>query len=93
MAGSYVPISIGQMRNEWFPRRVAEYVTNTQLKDLKTRNIASERDFEFGVKTISKAEPLDIRAQAAAAQARTLKNAVRAVEMERLTVWPTLEAL
>ncbi|KAK4570382.1 hypothetical protein LTR86_002462 [Recurvomyces mirabilis] len=47
--GSIVPISPGQMRNEWLPRRVAEYVTVTEQKSLRLRNVAFERDFDFGL--------------------------------------------
>lgn len=84
-----MPISIGQMRNEWFPRRVAEYVTDTQLKDMKTRNVTAERDFQFGVVEASprpgqSSLASEIRAQLAAQ--RTSKAAIKTVEIERLTV-------
>lgn len=75
--GSYVPISIGQMRNSWFPRRTAEYVTDSQLKELKAKNISAERDFQFGV-------PDPAMAKAATPQSQRLPT--RTVEVEKLTV-------
>lgn len=48
-AGSLVPISLGRMRNEWFPRGVAEYVTQPELRTLRMSNTAVERDVEYGV--------------------------------------------
>lgn len=47
--GAIVPISIGQMRNNWFPRNVAEYITLPERKTLKIQNITAERDFDYGV--------------------------------------------
>ncbi|KAK5107104.1 hypothetical protein LTR62_001852 [Meristemomyces frigidus] len=49
--GSIVPISPGQMRNEWFPRHMAAYVTLAEQKSLRLRNVAFERDFDFGLNT------------------------------------------
>ncbi len=46
--GTYIPISIGRMRNEFFPTRTAEYVTLT-VKEMKAKNITAERDFQFSV--------------------------------------------
>ncbi|KAK4542210.1 hypothetical protein LTR36_007058 [Oleoguttula mirabilis] len=52
--GAIVPISMGQMRNDWFPRRVAEYVTMPELKTLHVKNVAMERDFDFGITSLAK---------------------------------------
>lgn len=51
--GSIVPISMGRMRNEWFPRGVAEYVTQPELRTLRLSNTAMERDVEYGVTDIA----------------------------------------
>lgn len=51
--GALVPISPGAMRNMWFPRRVAEYVTIPELKRLRLNNVAMDRDFEFGVTSLA----------------------------------------
>lgn len=72
-----MPITIGQMRNSWFPQRTAEYVTDTQMKELKTKNISAERDFQFGVP-----DPDEVKAREA--QAQSLPT--RTVEVEKLTV-------
>ncbi|KAK5125800.1 hypothetical protein LTR85_012076 [Meristemomyces frigidus] len=53
--GAIVPISMGQMRNDWFPRRVAEYVTMPELKTLRVKNVAMERDFDFGITSLAQA--------------------------------------
>ena len=52
--GAIVPIPRGQMRNEWFPQHIAEYVTLPELKTLRLKNVAMERDFEFGLTNLVK---------------------------------------
>ena len=47
--GALVPVPRGQMRNEWFPRGVAEYVTAPALKTLRMNKVAMERDYGFGL--------------------------------------------
>lgn len=37
------------MRNEWFPRGIAEYVTQPELRTLRMSNTTIERDVEFGM--------------------------------------------
>jgi len=51
--GSIVPISMGRMRNQWFPRGVAEYVTQPEIRTLKLSNTTIERDVEYGVTDIA----------------------------------------
>lgn len=53
MLGAIVPISMGQMRNDWFPRRVAEYVTMPELKTLRLNNVAMERNFDYGTSSLA----------------------------------------
>lgn len=89
LPGSYVPISTGQMRNEWFPKRVAEYVTDTHLKELKTKQVTTDRDFQFGL-----SDPSDAAHASSAAALGTSslaapvrpKPASKTVEVELLTV-------
>jgi len=50
--GSIVPISTGRMRNEWFPRRVAEYVTVPELRTLRLNNTAMDRNFDYGLPSL-----------------------------------------
>jgi hypothetical protein len=44
---------MGRMRNEWFPRGVAEYVTQPEMRTLRSSNTTVERDVEFGVTDIA----------------------------------------
>lgn len=37
------------MRNILYPRRVAAYVSEEELRDLREREIPIERDFAFGI--------------------------------------------
>ena len=41
------------MRNDWFPRGIADYVTLPALKELRVKNVAMERDFEFGATNLA----------------------------------------
>ena len=52
--GAIVPISVGMMRNTWFPRHIAEYVTLPERRTLRLKNVAIERDFEFGITELAK---------------------------------------
>ncbi|GAB7339386.1 hypothetical protein MBLNU457_6024t1 [Dothideomycetes sp. NU457] len=45
--GAFVTVSVGMMRNEWYPRRLADYVPYTQKKELKANDVSTERDFDF----------------------------------------------
>lgn len=49
--GALVPISPGAMRNDWFPRGIAAYVTAPELKRLRLSNAPIARDFQFGMPT------------------------------------------
>lgn len=35
------------MRNDWYPKRMAEYMTDAQLRELGLENVVSERDSTF----------------------------------------------
>ena len=37
------------MRNSWYPRHKAEYMTGSKYQGLKPQQIAAERDFTFGM--------------------------------------------
>lgn len=99
--GSYVSVSVGQMRNGWYPRSIAAYVTHTELKDLKSRNVQIERDFTYQADEVDKkgkrrrlAESSDKEVDGpAAAEARTkeLEEQLRRrqqVGIERISVCP-----
>ena len=38
------------MRNSWYPRQQAEYVTAATLQGVKPQSLVAERDFTFGIK-------------------------------------------
>lgn len=42
------------MRNDWFPRHIAAYITLPELKTLRLKNIAAERDFDYGVTNLAR---------------------------------------
>jgi hypothetical protein len=67
------------MRNQWLPRRIADYVPVAQVKKLKADNVPIERDFTFGVaRTLVEAE--------APKQEVEEKHYVRPVEIQFLSV-------
>ena len=55
IVGSICPVEPGRMRNSWYPRQKAEYMTASTLQGLKPQDLVAERDFTFGIK--SKEEP------------------------------------
>lgn len=42
-----MPVAAGRMRNDWYPRRKADYMTNAHLRDTRVRDAPAERDFNF----------------------------------------------
>lgn len=60
VSGAIVPVPVGRMRNQFYPRRIAEYVTAAQLKPLKRSNASIERDFDF---TTQRPKPESSKAQ------------------------------
>lgn len=53
-AGAVVPVPRGQMRNRWFPQKIASYVLAPELKKLKQNNTPIERDFAFEAELIGR---------------------------------------
>lgn len=49
-SGAIIPVPAGRMRNEFFPRRMAEYTTPALIKELGLEGQTFERDFSFGLK-------------------------------------------
>jgi hypothetical protein len=45
--GAIVPVATGRMRNEWYPRRKADYMTDAHLRNSRLRDVSVERDFNF----------------------------------------------
>lgn len=50
LTGSICPVEPGRMRNSWYPRQRAEYMTGSMLQGLKPQDLVAERDFTFGMK-------------------------------------------
>lgn len=48
--GSVVPVAPGRMRNIYFPRQQAAYLSRKEIRSFKARDIPIERDFTFMVK-------------------------------------------
>ncbi|GAB7363580.1 hypothetical protein MBLNU230_g4151t1 [Neophaeotheca triangularis] len=90
--GSIVPIAIGNMRNSWFPRRIAEYVTVPELRQLRLKNTSMERDFEFGTMDLAKSSskdptiPSDIKGMSTSEiRDATSKEMKKPLEIEKLS--------
>jgi hypothetical protein len=47
LLGAIIPLPRGLMRNLWYPRGKAEYMTRSQLKELNFKVSAVERDVTF----------------------------------------------
>jgi hypothetical protein len=47
--GSIIPVAAGRMRNEFYPKKMADYVTKAQLRELGMENVELERDSTFGL--------------------------------------------
>lgn len=48
--GAIVPMTRGEMRNRFFPMRVADYVTLPEQRILRAQEVVIERDYGFGRK-------------------------------------------
>lgn len=68
------------MRNQWFPKRLADYVPISQLKQLKAHGVSIGRDTEFGIQISLQEEEVDTELT------QQHKNRVRPVELDLLTV-------
>ena len=49
LLGSIVPVTPGRMRNIWYPRGRAEYMTISELRDVK--DLPKQRNYTFGART------------------------------------------
>ena len=50
LAGSITPVAPGRMRNSWYPRQHAEYLST--LSDVDPKTVVAERDFTFGMQDL-----------------------------------------
>ncbi|EME88689.1 uncharacterized protein MYCFIDRAFT_35247 [Pseudocercospora fijiensis CIRAD86] len=85
-------VTRGELRNHWFPKRIAAYVTLAEQRQLRRDNIPIERDYNFGKK-----DDLAAAALAKAARAPEPEPAPvyekKAPEVERLTAQRSMELL
>lgn len=42
-----MPVAAGRMRNDWYPKRKADYMTDAHLRKSRLRDVPAERDFNF----------------------------------------------
>lgn len=88
---------MGRMRNEWFPRRIAEYVTVPELRTLRLNNTAMDRNFDYGLDSSVE------KAVSSAGANRTWQNGIpsdihasmrtRAPEVQRLSPERSMQLL
>lgn len=92
--GAVIPVTAGMMRNIWYPKKMAEYVTAAKLQQLGVKKDALiERDSTFRSnaerKLDKEREKLEREAADAAAEAATLAvepEPVLPIELELLSV-------
>lgn len=48
LEGSIIPVPRGEMRNKFFPQRIAEYVPLSELRHLRANSVPIERDYVYG---------------------------------------------
>jgi hypothetical protein len=87
--GSIVPISMGRMRNEWFPLRIAEYVPQKEVRALRLSNTTMERDVEFGISDLA----AQISKSAADKQRQEEYTVRKAPEIERVAPERSMQLL
>ncbi|KXS95535.1 hypothetical protein AC578_6984 [Pseudocercospora eumusae] len=89
-AGSIVPVTRGELRNHWLPKRIAAYVTLIEQRQLRRDNIQIVRDYNFGKKD-------DLAAAAVAEPAQTSEPTLvyeqKAPEVEKLTAQRSMDLL
>jgi hypothetical protein len=87
---------MGRMRNEWFPRGVAAYVTQPEMRTLRLSNTVMERDVEYGVsdiaEQISKANAKK-QSQDESAELRAGFTVRKAAEVEKVTPERSIQLL
>jgi hypothetical protein len=75
------------MRNEWFPRRVAEYVTKDKLGELGVKKDAAlERDSTFMSSVARKAERERLKREKEELEEQQAADAAKAAEAEALAI-------
>lgn len=84
--GAFVNVSVGMMRNEWYPKRMADYVPYMQKKELRNSDISLERDADFMAP--KPAEELEEEAIGESAPQELEARRQQYMELERVSVSP-----
>jgi len=87
---------MGRMRNEFFPRRIAEYITLPERKTMHLNNVTVERNFEFGTMRALKAATggdTDLAAESASSPEMVEASMFqkRAIDADKLTAERSVE--
>ena len=100
--GTVISITAGMMRNQWFPQRLAEYATAAKLQELglkeediiqldtisNTKTLADEREVRKAAKAEAKAlTKANTKAKPTVARQGPVREPVKPVELELLSVW------
>src|ERR1700712_3798495 len=67
--GAYIRVAPGQMRNDFFPAKLARYVVGNELKQLVNSGRVIQRDSEFAIRDTTE-EDLEREVQLAAERQR-----------------------
>lgn len=92
-AGSYVPLNPSLMRNRWFPARIANYVPAAQMKQLKSADVDTSRDFSFGVRANLEEVEDEDEDEGDTASYLTKRRQVRPIEIEVLSPPRSMELI
>ena len=71
LLGSITPVEPGRMRNTWYPRQKAKYMTVAALQGIKPRDLVAERDFTFGMTPKEQEESVRTEEKEEAPEVRT----------------------
>ena len=77
LLGSITPVAPGRMRNSWYPRQHAEYLST--IEGLKPKSVVAERDFTFGMQ----------RQQEAPKETKQVEEGVVETRTKLLPVYPS----
>lgn len=89
--GSITPVEPGRMRNAWYPRQRAAYMTAARLEGIKPQAVVAERDFTFGVtqakqgeapKIVQTAKPVEAQTKLLPVNTTSYQNAVHGLNLD-----------
>lgn len=77
-----MPVAPGVMRNIWFPKKMAEYVTSAKLQTLQKEDISLERDPTFGTNHERKAAKAAQPPPASTAAPASVESEIREIQAQ-----------